>query len=170
MYSRSLFIAVVFSSFVLAQTNPLTQAVTARYNSAKQNLVEAAEAMPDSDYGYQLTKEQRPFSGWIEHTAMGNYSLCSAINGQPPPEVSHAAHGLTNKADLVKALRDSFTYCDSVLKGMDDKTALLEKGGKYPVTAMISLVASLNEHYGNVVGYLRTKGVTPPSTARAQKR
>ena len=36
------------------------------------------------------------------------------------------------------------------------------------VKAMISLVASLQEHYGNLVGYLRTKGIVPPSSARVK--
>jgi hypothetical protein len=41
----------------------------------------------------------------------------------------------------------------------------------YPVTPMIGIVASLNEHYGNMVGYLRSKGIVPPSSARnAQKK
>ena len=127
----------------------------------KKNLIEAAEAMPEADYGYQLTKEQRPFSGWIEHTAMGNYSLCSGIKGDKPPAMMH---GETGKAALVSSLKASFEYCDGVLKAMDDKTALTERDGKYPVSAMLGLVASLNEHYGNLVGYLRTKGITPPSS------
>ena len=34
----------------------------------------------------------------------------------------------------------------------------------YPVTYMLNMVAGLNEHYGNIVGYLRAKAITPPST------
>jgi hypothetical protein len=40
----------------------------------------------------------------------------------------------------------------------------------YPVQPMVSLVASLNEHYGNLVGYLRSKGIVPPSSARAAQK
>lgn len=167
---RSILVAAVFSALVAAQSNPLTQAIASRYNSAKQNLIGTAEVMPESDYAYQLTPAQRPFSGWIEHTAMGNYAFCSAIKGEKAPEASHAMHGLTKKADLERALKESFDYCDAALKDMNDHTALAEKDGKYPVTAMVSLLASLNEHYGNLVGYLRTKGITPPSSARSQHK
>jgi DinB superfamily len=166
---RTLLIAAALSACVFADSNPLTQAVTKSYTSAKQNLIETFEVMPEADYGYQLTKEQRPFSGWLEHTAMGNYSLCSSIKGEKPPEAAHAAHGLTKKADLTSALKQSFDYCDSALQGMDDKTALTERDGKYPVSSMVSLVTFLNEHYGNLVGYLRTKGITPPSSSRTKK-
>ncbi len=158
----------VLSSCVLAETNPLTQAVTARYNSAKQNLIGAADVMPEENYAFKLSPEQRPFGLWVEHTAMGNYSFCAGIKGSAAPDMSKI-HGLTAKVELQKALKDSFDYCDTALSAMDDKKALTEAGGKYPVNNMVSLIASLNEHYGNMVGYLRTKGITPPSTARAKK-
>lgn len=167
---RTIVFAALFTALTVAESNPLTQAITSRYNTAKQNLIETAKVMPEADYSYQLTKEQRAFSGWIEHTAMGNYSFCAGIKGEKPPEASHAVHGLTKKADLERGLKESFDYCDSVLKTMDDKTALTEKDGKYPVASMVALIASLNEHYGNLVGYLRTKGITPPSSARTQKK
>ena len=161
---RSLVLAAALTCSLYAAPNPVTQAITTRYNSAKQNLIEAADAMPETDYDYQLTKEQRPFSGWIEHTAMGNYSFCSAIKSEATPGVAHAVHGLSKKAELVNALRQSFEYCDAALHAMDDQTAVAEKDGKYPVNAMVALIASLNEHYCNLVGYLRTKGITPPSS------
>lgn len=166
---RTLLIAAALATGAYSTPNPLTEAVTARYNSAKQNLIETAEAMPEADYGFQLTEEQRPFSGWIEHTAMGNYSFCSGIASEPAPEAAHALHGLSKKSELVSALKESFAYCDGVLKALNDTTAVTEKNGKYPVTAMVSLIASLNEHYGNLVGYLRTKGITPPSSARTRR-
>ncbi len=158
---------LVSSWCLFAESNPLTQAVTARYNTMKQNLTKAAEVMPEENYTYKLSPEQRPYSAWIEHTAMGNYSFCSAIKGSPAPDMGK--HGLTGKAELAKALKDSFDYCDAAFSAITDQKALAEAGGKYPVTAMVGLIASLNEHYGNMVGYLRTKGITPPSTARAKK-
>jgi hypothetical protein len=37
------------------------------------------------------------------------------------------------------------------------------------VDVMFSYIANLNAHYGNMVGYMRVKGVIPPSTARTNK-
>ncbi|MEO8025821.1 MAG: DinB family protein, partial [Bryobacteraceae bacterium] len=157
----------------LAQ-NPLTQAVTASYNGAKTNLIETAAAMPAEDYGFKLTPAQRPFGEWIEHTAMGNYSFCSAIAGTKPPAEAEHAHGVSGKAAIEGVLKASFEYCDGVLKTMTDQKALTEvtigDRKSYPAAAMVRLVGSLNEHYGNLVGYLRSKGVTPPSTARQKKK
>jgi hypothetical protein len=158
---------------VMAQSqNPLTDAVMARYKTIRQNLIESAEAMPEDAYSFRLTPPQRPFGEWIGHTAMGNYNYCAMIKGQPVD--MHALHGLEGKAALSKALTQSFEFCDSALKDMDDHKALTEVtiGDKkvYPVQGMIGLVSSGNEHYGNIVGYMRSKGITPPSSARAAKK
>lgn len=153
--------------------NPLTDAVMNRYNGIRQNLIESAEAMPEEGYSFRLTAPQRPFSEWIGHAAMGNYGYCSVIKGETPPDVHHL-HALTGKAELSQALAQSFAYCDSALKGMDDRKALaavtLGEEKVYPVQGMVNLVSSGNEHYGNIVGYLRSKGITPPSSARAAKK
>src|SRR6185295_15523730 len=109
----------------LAQ-NPLTQTVTASYNGAKTNLIEAAEAMPADGYSFNLTPGQRPFGEWMEHTAMGNYSMCAGMAGTKPPEASEHIHDLNGKADIQGVLKASFEYCDSVIKGMTDQKALTE--------------------------------------------
>jgi phage gp46-like protein len=82
-------------------------------------------------------------------------------------------HTMTDKKDLSQALKKSFDYCDAALVGMTDQKALtaVSVNGKqvYPVQGMVSLVSSDNEHYGNMVGYLRSQGIVPPSIARAKK-
>ena len=166
-----IFILLGCTGAALAQSqNPLTDAVMARYKSVRQNLIESAEVMPEDGYSFRLSAPQRPFGEWIGHTAMGNYGYCSVIKGEKTPDTHHL-HGLTRKTELSKALADSFEYCDQALKDMDDRKALTEHTiddkKVYPVQGMIALVSSTNEHYGNLVGYLRSKGIMPPSSARA---
>lgn len=150
--------------------NPLTQSVANRYQDAKRNLVESADLMPAENYGFRLTPEQRTFGEWIGHTAVSVHGLCAAIRGVTPPDTKRL-HTLTGKSELSAALKASFTACDTALEGMTDSKALapLPKGD-YPVQHMVALIALLNQHYGNLVGYLRMKGLTPPSTARHTMR
>jgi len=167
-------ILLICLAAAMAQSeNPLTDAVMARYKPVRQNPIESAEAMPEDGYSFKLTPQQRPFGEWIGHTAMGNYFYCSQIKGEKAPDTQHL-HAVSGKAELTKALADSFEYCDAALKDMDDRKAMAEHqvGDKkiYPVQGMVSLVSSDNEHYGNIVGYLRSKGITPPSSARAAKK
>jgi hypothetical protein len=157
-----------------AQSSPMTEAVKSRYEAMKQNLVETADLFPASDYDYKLTPSQRTFGEWIGHTALASYSACAGIRGEKPPEAAQKAAQAHSKADASQALREAFAYCDAALQGMTDAKALaaVDMGGKqvYPVQGMVALVANTNEHYGNLVGYIRGKGLVPPSTARAAKK
>src|SRR5258708_20395364 len=101
-----------------AESNPLTQAVSARYNSAKQYLIGSAQLMPEGDYTFKLSASQRPFSEWIQHTAMGNYGFCSAIGGGARPDTSQTHHA-TKKADHVAALKQSSHLCHHTLTRLD---------------------------------------------------
>jgi hypothetical protein len=48
--------------------------------------------------------------------------------------------------------------------------AVDSKPSAAPVNAMVGLLTNMASHYGNMVGYLRAKGITPPSTARGMKK
>ena len=100
--------------------------------------------------------DKLPDGKLMESTEFDSGTQCA----MPPNEVN-VAEAAKGKTDIQAALKASFDYCDAALKEASDQ--------KTPARPMISLVASLNEHYGNLVGYLRAKGVVPPSTARASK-
>lgn len=149
--------------------NPLTDSVMGRYKAVRQNLIATAEAMPEDSYSFKLTPAQRPFSGWMSHVTQMNYAMCSLMKGEKAPQ--HAdVQSATDKPTLVKAVQDSFAYCDTAFEGMTDQKALaaVSTSGRetYPVQSMITLIVSANEHYGNLVGYLRSKGITPPSSQK----
>lgn len=166
----ALFLLASLSSF--AQDGPLMQSLLPRLQTAKLNLVESAELMPEADYNFRLTPPQRTFGAWIEHTIEMNYGTCANLHKAPGPDPLKYK-GVTAKSELVAGLKASMEYCEQGFRAMNDTTALQpKKVGKrdvYPVNLMVGLVVNWNEHYGNLVGYLRTKGITPPSTARAQK-
>jgi hypothetical protein len=71
----------------------MTGAVKSAYHRMKQNLVEIADVMPETDYTYRLTSPQRWFGEWIEHTAAGNDAHCAAMLGTAPPEAAKALSG-----------------------------------------------------------------------------
>ena len=71
------------------------------------------------------------------------------------------------------ALNASVAYGDGVYGGMTDRAAMeLVKAGQNMVPKARFLITNIshdNEHYGNLVTYLRLKGLVPPSTERAQQ-
>jgi uncharacterized damage-inducible protein DinB len=75
----------------------------------------------------------------------------------------------------VKALNDSLSYCDDVYTTTTDANVnalvtLIGPAAKRTARGSVLLFNTThnNEHYGNVVVYLRLKGRVPPSTARVQ--
>ena len=144
--------------------------------SIRRNLIEAAEAMPAGDYAFKPTPQVRSFAELVGHVAFGNFFLCSMAKGEPTPSKVNFERTVTDKPGLVKALGDSLNYCDGVFKETTDANANQQvkvsgPGGSGQSTRALVLMFNTthnNEHYGNIVVYLRLKGIVPPSTARAQ--
>jgi uncharacterized damage-inducible protein DinB len=143
----------------------------------RRNLAEAAEGMPAAEYAFKPTPEVRTFAEVVAHVAFGNFLFCSQAKAEQPPARDNFAKA-TDKAVLVKALRDSLAYCDDVYAGTTDANfnqlvKVPGPGGAREAGRGAGLVFNTthnNEHYGNLVVYMRLKGHVPPSTARVQSR
>ena len=141
------------------------------YNVAKNNLVRAAEQMPEADYGFQATKDVRTFGQLVGHVANANYMICAMASGEKSPNAVDVEKTVTAKADLVKALKDSFTFCDKAYqitdaKGLEEMTLFGMKTNRVGVLAFNA--GHDMEHYGNIVTYMRLKGMVPPSSQPRQ--
>jgi DinB superfamily len=135
------------------------------YNTIKNNLTLAAEKMPEDGYGYQPTKEERNFGGWVAHVADSQMTTCSRIAGT---NMTPNAASKTTKADLVAALRASFDACDPVYAALTDANAAegvaAGRAQRPRLTVLAGNIAHDNECYGSMAVYLRLKGIVPPST------
>jgi hypothetical protein len=151
----------------LQAQNHLTTTATGRYfNVVRRNLEASAEAMPAEKYGFRLTDGQMTFAQWLNHATQRNYSDCAMLKSEAVSEAEKKVASLTEKAEVSKALKDSFAYCAEALKAMDDQKAI---SSEQVSNAFLHLVVHNNEIYGNIVGYLRVSGIVPPSTAARKK-
>jgi hypothetical protein len=136
-----------------------------QYNAVKNNLLKAADAMPEDGYSFTPTPAERNFGGWVAHVADAQTGTCSRVAGSPK-QINAASK--TSKADLVAALKDSFDTCDAVYLALSDANAGDSiAGGRGPgvrLTLLAGNVAHDNECYGSMAVYLRLKGIVPPST------
>jgi hypothetical protein len=147
--------------------NHLTTTATERYfNVVRRNLEASADAMPADKYGFKLTDGQMSFAQWLVHSIQRNYSDCAALKSESVPAMEKQAASLKEKAEVSKALKDSFAYCADALQSMTDQKAI---SSAQVSNAFLHLVVHNNEIYGNVVGYLRVSGIVPPSTASRAK-
>ena len=70
-----------------AQTvsDPLSAGNKGIYNTVKNNLVKAAEKMPEENYAFKPTPEVRSFGQLVGHVADAQYGFCSAALGEKNP-------------------------------------------------------------------------------------
>ena len=110
----------------------------------------------------------------MAHVADDQYNLCAPAKG----EIRKAAYTeientLSKKADLVRALKEAFAYCDGAYEALTDASGA-EIARSRPNKSRFGML-NWNlwhtwEHYGNVVVYLRMKGLVPPSSERVQSK
>jgi uncharacterized damage-inducible protein DinB len=141
------------------------------YATIKQNLTEMAAKMPDADYTFQPTKEVRTYGQLFGHVANAQFGQCAAAKGVANPNQGNDNEKKATKAEFVKALADSFAFCDDAFSALTDASAAeLVKQGQNEVargSVLAGLIGHSNEMYGTGVVYMRLKGLVPPSTERA---
>jgi uncharacterized damage-inducible protein DinB len=155
--------------------NPITQALRNAWTEAKTNFRRSADVMPEAKYGFVPIAGVRSFGAILAHVAGASYEFCAAAKGEKPPHVeAEFEKSAKTKADIVKALDGSIAYCDDVYKGLDDAKAAQVVAGAFgnPMAAraanLIGNTTHFQEHYGNLVTYLRINGLVPPSSAPRQ--
>jgi hypothetical protein len=143
------------------------------YAGVKMNLTQNAEKMPDADYAFKPgpMPEVRTFGALFMHVANSQYNQCAAVKGVPNPNQGvDLEKTKTTKADVVKALADSFAFCDDAFSSTTDENATqYVTQGRNEVTraaALFGVIAHDNEMFGTSNVYLRSKGIVPASTER----
>ena len=165
---------VALASRVHAQApaNPVTQALRSAWNSAKMNVRRSADVMPEAKFDFKPVDNVRTFGALLSHVAGASYEFCAAAKGEKPPFAEDAFEkSATTKAEIVKALDGAIAYCDEIYRTLDDAKAAQLTGGAFggPQGAraanLIGNTGHFQEHYGNLVTYLRINGLVPPSSA-----
>ena len=152
------------------QAPSTTDAIRQLYNNVKNNLLKAAEAMPEDGYSFKPTAEERAFGGWVAHVADAQTAGCSRALGTPK---TPSAGSKTTKADLLAALKDSFDTCDAAYAALTDangsETVQSFRGPTTRLAALAGTVVHDNECYGAMAVYLRLKGIVPPSSENMRR-
>ncbi len=153
------------------QAPPLVTEVQNFFNPIKGNITKAAEQFPEDKYTWQPTPEVRSWARLIAHISDDNNGICSALIGEQRParldneDTPNSAANKTTKADLQKALADSFARCDKAFAAVTDANMMERNGNRSKIGSLIYNTSHINEHYGNLVTYMRLNKMVPPSTA-----
>jgi hypothetical protein len=147
--------------------NPITASEKGFYSFVSNAVVGAAQKMPEENYSFKPTPEVRSFGQLVGHVADASYMFCSQSIGEANP-AKDIEKTKTSKADLVAALKDGVAYCNKAFDSMTDaKGSQMVKFFNFDLAKLTLFsinTAHTDEHYGNMVTYLRLKGIVPPTS------
>jgi len=137
----------------------------------EKEFVDAAEAMPEDKYSFAPPvsagefKGVRTFGDQVKHVAGSNYYFFGGKMSEADVKAKQEAiDKLSTKADILKALKDSFANAHAYVDGMTPENAFVmtASGTRAGMTAFG--LAHLMDHYGQMVIYLRMNGIVPPAS------
>jgi hypothetical protein len=147
----------------------------------ERKVLALAEAMPAEKYGFTPSgaefKGVRDFREQLKHIAADNYLDGAALFGEksPPGNLTAGENGsasVKTRAEVIAYLKDSFAYLHRAVRMMDDGNASLSRPAFLPygpdsTTRLLIMLANIghtNDHYGQLVEYLRMNGIVPPAS------
>ena len=134
-----------------AQRPPsLADAMRAGFTESANRLLQAAEAVPESQYDFKPTPAVRSIRQLIAHIADGNNWFCAQATGRSVEWSDSTEAANLPKAQVIARLRASVSACTAV-----------------PATAprldqWMANLMHVEHHYGNLVTTMRVAGLTPP--------
>ena len=111
----------------------------------------------------------RTFAQQITHIASAQYFFFGGFGIKPSVDPK-AIGKLTNKDEVVKALKDSFVFAHQAIETMTAQNAFEQikevDGANTRATIAAVGLAHTNDHYGQIVEYLRMNGIIPPASRK----
>jgi hypothetical protein len=113
----------------------------------------------------------RTFAQQAAHVAEANYFFATIYSGLKPDVNVRGIEKLTGKDDIVKALAGSFAFAHKAIATLTPANAFEvikspEPGFATRATLAGFGVSHANDHYGQMVEYLRMNGIVPPASAK----
>ena len=156
-------------------SDPMAGTVAQWFTMISRSFIGLADAMPAEKYGFKPTNGAfegvRTFGEQVKHVACANFAFFNQIEKKEPP--AGCADGgpspAATKDELMKYLRESFAYAQSVLQKMTPDNALEPVSGPYGGASTRLGITTLavwhaSDHYGQLVVYLRMNGIVPPAS------
>jgi len=162
------------------QSPSFSTAIERQFNKIESDIMSTAEAMPENKFDFTPEnlhiknsefKGVRTFAGQIMHLATDNILIWSAITGDSVRTDITDVNGpktITTKADVMKYLKSSFEEGRKAISMVTEKNAMETiqfRGRDLPrLDLAFYALTHANEHYGQMVVYLRMCGIVPPPT------
>jgi uncharacterized damage-inducible protein DinB len=159
---------VVAASRLAAQAPSIQAELLKDFTNQKEQMAKIADAMPEDKFGFKATPAQRSYGEQILHIAGANVMLFKAFGAKgTAPAINQKA---TAKAEILKALADSYDYGIAAIKDQTDQTMMQSVQGPAFLgassrarIAYFTLTHAM-DIYGQMAVYLRLNGIVPPAS------
>ncbi len=154
----------------------IASALDKELSAVEQQVVSAAEAMPEEKYSFAPTagefKGVRTFGEQVRHIAAANNMFFGLFFGEKADldAAEKGPAGVTTKVQIVQYLKDSFAKGHKAIATITagNVVAVLEAAPFPLVNTRLALAsfacAHAFDHYGQMVEYLRMNGIIPPAS------
>ncbi|TMI92278.1 MAG: DinB family protein [Bacteroidetes bacterium] len=184
-HKKALIISTIFyfsfMSICIGQQSPsFSSAIERQFDKIESDIISSAKAMPEEKFFFTPEnlhiknsdlKGVRTFAGQIMHLATDNILIWSAITGDSVRADIVDVNGpksITTRDDVLKYLKSSFDEGRKAISMVTEKNAMhmIEfRGRNLPMLDLaFYALTHANEHYGQMVVYLRMCGIVPPPT------
>jgi uncharacterized damage-inducible protein DinB len=161
-------LATASSALMCAQTaDPLIASSHDLFTQISGLILRSADKVPENLWSFQATPEVRTIGQLFAHIADASNHICAlAVDGKMA--TTSVEKTAKTKAEIVAALKREFAGCEADYAKLTSATAVqtIDLGGvkRTRIAEMDYEVAHTWEHYGNLVTYMRLKGIVPPSS------
>jgi len=161
------------------QPPTVTSVLNTLYGVVEQQVVSAAEAMPEDKYGFAPTngefKGVRTFAEEVKHIGFANHLFFGPLMGETidTKNIQQESNGpaeLKTKAEIIQYLKDSFALGHKAIATITSENEVTPLP-KPPLPFLSTRLAVANigtfhpmDHYGQMVEYLRMNGIVPPAS------
>ena len=148
-------------------------------NRVERNIESAGEAMPADKYAFAPTdgefRDVRTFGQQLKHLAATNEMLAAAaLNEEPPADAGdeEGPEAVRTKAEILEYVRRSFADLGKAVAEIGDRQLPVQSSPISPlqgkaatrIALIVEALMHANDHYGQMVVYLRMNGVVPPAS------
>jgi DinB superfamily len=167
----------------MAMKMDVTSVLERNLKALENDIVPAADAMPEDKFNFKPTNDLikgseftgvKTYADQVKHIAVTNELIVACLNGQPQPvpdaESDLGPAKLTSKADIMQYLKDSFTHAHEAFAKINKANIdgqvrnPFGKGTRPRLGLLIIILGHTQDHYGQMVEYLRMNGIIPPAS------
>ncbi len=170
-FKNSLLVLLLYGSSYFIQAQGITpQDLIDSWDIMNDMVIASAEKMPAEHFGFSPGAPLRNFADQLNHTTASNIGFAYAVNAGPPTfSIPDRNDPPQSKEDVLRILRDSFSYFRGGLMALEQKDLDEMVNWGRPdnpkritrLKAILIVMSHLQREHGKTMMYLRAQGITP---------